>query len=299
VAFDCIEFNDDFRWIDVMSEVAFLVMDLLDHRLPSLAWRCLNRYLEATGDYDGLAVLRFYLVYRAMVRGKIACMRAHQTGLDAAEQARLAGEYRGYLALARELAGSERPAIVLMHGLSGSGKTTVAQGLLEALGAVRVRSDVERKRLHGMEALARTHEALDAGAYAQAATRLTYDRLATVARAIVDAGFPAIVDAAFLRRTDRDAFRALAHELRVPFAIATCEAPEAVLRERVAARERLGADASEATLAVLERQLATQQPLGAEELPDLIRVDTTHGETAIPEAARTRERCLARAAEAA
>jgi len=293
VAFDCIEFNADLRWIDVMSELAFLVMDLLDHRLDALAWRCLDRYLELTGDHQGLAVLRFYLVYRAMVRAKVACIRAQQPGLDAAAQARVAREYRGYFELARRLAESVRPAIVLMHGLSGSGKTTVAQALLERLGAVRVRSDVERKRLHGLGALTRTHAPIDTGVYGAEATRRTYDRLAAAARAIVDAGLPAIVDAASLRRGDRAAFGDLARALGVPFAIATCEAPEAVLRARVATRERAGADASEATTAVLERQLATQDLLGAQERRDAIVFDTGAGAEAIAVATGALEERLA------
>jgi aminoglycoside phosphotransferase family enzyme/predicted kinase len=293
VAFDCIEFNDDLRWIDVMSEVAFLVMDLLDQRLDALAWRCLDRYLERTGDYEGLGVLRFYLVYRAMVRAKIACLRARQPGLDAAAQGRLALEYRGYFELARRLADAVRPGIVLMHGLSGSGKTTVAQRLLERLGAVRVRSDVERKRLHGLDAAARTASAPGAGLYEPETTRRTYERLAAAARAIVDAGWPAIVDAASLHRADRDRFRRLARALGVPFVIATCEAPEAVLRNRVAARERAGADASEATLAVLERQLATAEPLGADERADAVAFPTDAGADALARAVQTLDERLA------
>jgi aminoglycoside phosphotransferase family enzyme/predicted kinase len=294
VAFDCIEFNPDLRWIDVQSEVAFLVMDLLDHRLDAAAWRCLDRYLGATGDYEGLAVLRFYLVYRALVRAKVAALRAAQPDLDAQARERVAAERRGYFALARRLADGARPAIVLMHGLSGSGKTTVAQALLERLGAVRVRSDVERKRLHGLDARARSGAGLDAGLYAPEATRRTYERLAAAARAIVDAGFTAIVDAAALRRADRAAFRALARELGVPFAIAACEAPKPALRERVAARERAGADASEATAAVLERQIETQEPLGADEWGEAAVFDTGAGPDAIAAAAQAVEGRLTR-----
>ncbi|HSD40743.1 MAG TPA: AAA family ATPase [Burkholderiales bacterium] len=293
VAFDCIEFNDDLRWIDVMSEVAFLVMDLLDHRLDALAWRCLDRYLQLTGDYTGIAVLRFHLVYRAMVRAKVACMRARQPGLDAAAHARLADEYRSYFGLASRLAESVRPAIVLMHGLSGSGKTTVAQLLLESLGAIRVRSDVERKRLHGLDPLARTSQALGAGLYGPEATQRTYDRLAAAARAIVDAGFPAIVDAASLRRPERDAMRELARALGVRFFIATCTAPEAVLRQRISAREQAGADASEATAAVLDLQLAAQEPLGADEQSDAVVFDTVAGADAIATAVRALEERIA------
>jgi predicted kinase len=129
--------------------------------------------------------------------------------------------------------------------------------------------------------------------YGPEATRRTYDRLAAAARAIVDAGWPAIVDAASLRRGDRDAFRELAHDLGVPFVIATCEAPEAVLRARVAARAQAGADASEATPAVLEHQLATQDPLGADERRDAVVFRTDGGAAGFAAATRALEERLA------
>ena len=166
VPFDCIEFDPKLRWIDVMNEVAFLAMDLLEHGLAAAAWRFLNAYLETTGDYAGVRVLRYYLVYRAMVRAMIACIRLHQPGAGEAAQGRAHREYGEYLALAGSLAASERRALVVMHGLSGSGKTTVAQKMSESLGAVRVRSDVERKRLHGLAAGARTHARAFGGIYA-------------------------------------------------------------------------------------------------------------------------------------
>jgi aminoglycoside phosphotransferase family enzyme/predicted kinase len=271
--FDGIEFSEAFRWIDVMSEVAFMVMDLTDRRLLRLAFRFLNTYLERTGDYAGLAVLRFYLVYRALVRAKVACIRVHQQGVPEDERRRGEREHVEYLRLARSLAGDSRRALVLMHGLSGSGKTTVAQVLVEALGAVRVRSDVERKRLVGLDAQARSGSALGAGLYAADLTARTYARLAELARAIVEAGYPAVVDAAFLSRAQRAAFAALARELGVPCAIADCQAPEALLRERVAQRERAARDASEAGLAVLEHQLASREPLTGDELRTCVVFD--------------------------
>ncbi|HMA89503.1 MAG TPA: AAA family ATPase [Burkholderiales bacterium] len=264
--FDGIEFSETLRWTDVMSDVAFMVMDLTDRRLPRLACRFLNAYLEETGDYGGLAVLRFYLVYRALVRAKVACIRVHQQGVPAEELRRGEREHLEYLRLARSLASESRRALVLMHGLSGSGKTTVAQYLVEALGALRVRSDVERKRLVGLEAQARSGSALGAGLYAADLTARTYARLAELAHAIVQAGYPAVVDATFLSRGQREAFAALARELGVPYAIADCQAPEPVLRERVAARERAARDASEAGVAVLEHQLASREALTDEEL---------------------------------
>jgi aminoglycoside phosphotransferase family enzyme/predicted kinase len=275
VPFDCIEFNDSFRWIDVMSEVAFMVMDLVDHARPGFAFRFLNDYLQATGDYAGIAVLRFYLVYRAMVRAKIALIRARQPD-HSVEVARQSLEtFDEYLRLAASLAAPRPPALVLTCGLSGSGKTTVAQSALEALGAIRVRSDIERKRLHGLAADARTGSAPDAGLYAANSTRATYERLAELARAMLPSGFPVIVDATFLRRAERQAFGDLARAAGARFLILACEAPPAVLRERTLARARQGSDASEATLEVLERQIAGREPLDAGELADAIVCDTS------------------------
>ncbi len=281
VPFDCIEFNAELRWIDVMNEAAFLFMDLADRGLPEAAWRFLNGYLERTGDYAGMRVLRFYLVYRAMVRAKVACIRGAQPGLDEAARAAIAREHREYLALAGRFAQDGHPAIVLMHGLSGSGKSTVAQALAARVGAVRVRSDVERKRLHGLDAGARTASGQDAGVYAAAASRATYARLEEAARGAVAAGFPVVVDAAFLRHADRARFRDVAASLAVPSWIVDCAAAESVLRERILRREAKGADPSEAGISVLERQIATQEPLDAAELARVLPGDVL----ALPEAA--------------
>jgi aminoglycoside phosphotransferase family enzyme/predicted kinase len=260
--FDCIEFDPALRWIDVMSEVAFLVMDLHAHALSGLAWRLLGAWLEASGDYEGLRLLRFYSVYRAMVRAKIACIRG-----DARESGR-------YLELAEELARPGRPALLLMHGVSGSGKTTLSQAMLERLGAVRVRSDVERKRLHGLAPLERTGAGLDAGIYDLEASERTYARLGELARAVLEAGYAAIVDAAFLRRAQRDRLRRLAREQGVRLLLATCTASEEALLARVSRRAAGASDASDAGLAVLEQQLAGWQPLGAGEKEDAVTVDT-------------------------
>jgi len=283
-AFDGIEFNADFRWIDVMSEIAFLVMDLLDHGLARLAFRFLNAYLEASGDYAGLRVLRFYLVYRALVRAKVSGLRAHQSGVAAREKSDVEHEHRRYLHLAERLAAPRHAALLIMHGLSGSGKTTIAQGLAEALGAVRLRSDVERKRLHGLDAQARSGSALDAGLYAPAAGERTYARLAALAREVLAARYPVIVDATFLRRVERERFAVLAREAGATFLIADCAAPAPTLRARVAARERDATDASEAGVAVLERQLATAEPLAADEAGHTLTIDAERGAGA-PEAA--------------
>jgi aminoglycoside phosphotransferase family enzyme/predicted kinase len=284
VPFDCIEFSAGLRWIDVMNEVAFLVMDLLGHRLEAHAWRFLNAYLEITGDYAGMRVLRYYLVYRAMVRAKIACIRTHQPGVDETARGAADRQYRDYLGLAGSLSVSGRPALVVMHGLAGSGKTTVAQAMLERIGAVRVRSDVERKRLHGLAARARTHAEPYAGIYAPESTRLTYERLKQAARDIVESGHCVVVDAAFLWRAEREQFRALARELGAPFLIASCRASEGTLRSRVVRREAAMSDASEAGVAVLANQLATQEPLGADELAHAALIDSESDEARLQKA---------------
>ena len=282
VPFDCIEFDPALRWIDVMSEVAFLVMDLQAHGLAPLGWRLLNAWLEATGDYAGIGVLRYYLVYRAMVRAKIAALRNSTASFGA------------YLALAESLAGDRRAAMVAMHGLSGSGKTTAALALLERLHAVRLRSDVERKRLHGIEdPRARSGAGLEAGIYSAAASGRTYERLAELARMVLRAGYPAVVDAAFLRRAERDRFRRQARKQRVGFLIATCDAPTEELHRRLAERLAEGRDASEAHVAVLDHQLATAEPLSADEAGDTLAIDTASG----ADLRRGLDRAVARLAE--
>jgi uncharacterized protein len=263
VIFDCIEFNAAMRWIDVMSEVAFTVMDLENRRRADLSYRFLNAYLEQTGDYAGLGVLRFYLVYRALVRAKVARLRAQQ--LDAGAASALHVEYRGYVSLARRYARAPRPALILAHGFSGCGKTTLSQPLLESIGAVRIRSDVERKRLHGLDARTRQGGGVDRGLYTPAVTRATYQRLATLAREVVSTGGVAIVDATFLRRWQRDLFYDVATELAIPLVIVDFVAQESTLRTRIAQRAATGADASDADLAVLGHQLRTCEPLAGEE----------------------------------
>jgi len=270
--FDCIEFNDHLRWIDVISEVAFVVMDLHDRGSAALAHRFLNAYLELTGDYAGLAVLRFYLAYRAMVRAMVTRLRVSQVEPGAAQAALLA-EYRGYVALAKGYAEAPRPAIVITHGLAGCGKTTSSQALLELTGAVRVRSDVERKRMHGIGVLDRTGSGIASGLYAAEATRETYLRVRSAAHGIAAAGRIAIVDATFLQRWQRDLFRQLAADLGLPFVIVDFVAREATLRERIALRAEHGGDASDADLAVLEHQLRTQVPLAPDEQPFVVAHD--------------------------
>lgn len=263
--FDCIEFNDDMRWSDVMADVGFLVMDLQDRGRPDFAARFLNAYLERTGDYGGLEILRFYIVYRAMVRAKVACMRASQMKGGAEAGTMKIDEYREYLALAKRSSQSMRAGIIMTRGPTGSGKTTRSQALLELVGAIRVRTDVERKRLHGLMPMYRSESPLNAGLYSTAETDRTYVQVRDLTRTVAGAGYPVVVDGTFLQRRHRELFRALAVDLRIPFVIVDFLAPVAVLRTRVLQRHEAGLDASEADTRVLEHQLQAAEPLSADE----------------------------------
>ncbi|HEB96036.1 MAG TPA: hypothetical protein ENI96_06370 [Sedimenticola thiotaurini] len=256
IIFDGIEFNPELRWIDTVSELAFLLMDLDEKRYPSLGWRLLNRYLELSGDYGGLRLLRFYQCYRAMVRAKVAAI-----GLQQGFSERLEQEFLDYLELAAGYTAPLQPALFITHGFSGSGKSTETDRLMAGLPAIRLRSDIERKRLAGLAGDERSGAAPDQGIYSVEFTRRTYARLLDLARDLLQAGFPVIVDATFLQRQQREPFYRLAGRLDVPCVILDFRVPEAELRRRVVARARRGGDASEADLTILERQLASAVPL--------------------------------------
>ena len=273
--FDCIEFNPDLRWIDVMNEVAFLVMDLHAANHADLARRFLNAYLESCGDYDGLRVLTFYFAYRAMVRAKIGLMRARQ--IESANEG--AGPLREschhYLELAGDCARPRPGFVAITHGFSGSGKTTLSRSLVEMSGAIRIRSDIERKRMQEVSSAARQQTAIASGLYAADVTDSTYQRLLELAGTILESGHGVIVDATFLRRRHRDLFRAFAASMRVPFSIVDFTVREEILRERIATRLRQGQDASDANLAVLEHQLSTHESLQADECAFVFTCDAS------------------------
>jgi aminoglycoside phosphotransferase family enzyme/predicted kinase len=281
VPFDGIEFSADLRWQDVMSETAFLTMDLLYHDESALAFRFLNSYLEAGGDYAGLVTLPFYLAYRAMVRAKIGAIRAAQPGMERRARNREISAARQYLTLAQRCLEARRGALIITHGLPGSGKTTFSQLALERLGAIRLRSDVERKRLFGLGPLEDSRNGGDI--YGAEATRRTYARLHELARIALDAGFPVIVDAAFLRRDEREHFRRLAGEMGVPFAIASLHAPDAVLQTRLAQRQARANDASEADAGVLAMLRTAAEPLAQDERASTVEFSNDDGVHAFSE----------------
>ncbi|MGF1643920.1 MAG: AAA family ATPase [Thiotrichales bacterium] len=268
--FDGIEFNPHLRWIDVISEIAFLTMDLTDRGAPTLAQRLLNGYLEHTGDYAGLALLRFYQVYRAMVRAKVASIRLHQSGLPDAERREILRAYQSYADLAERYTHAPTPRLALMHGVSGSGKSWVSERLVETLPAIRVRSDRERKRLLGDH---ETDGALNTGLYDADATAKTYARLLELAATILAAGHTVIVDATFLKRAQRAPFQEMARALGVGCIVVHTRAPTALLRQRIETRRHEHDNISDANRAVLDYQLQQIEPPEDDETSVVVTAD--------------------------
>ncbi len=272
--FDCIEFNPTLSTIDVISEISFLVMDLEHSHHPELAWRFLNGYLSLRGDYNGLALLRFYKTYRAMVRAKVTAIR-HLQEKDRDEKEKTLAEHRSYIASA--LACTTPPAfgLVLTCGVSGSGKTTVARQLLLQIPAIHIRSDIERKRLFGLRHLERSDPLLSREMYSRESSELTYTRLYEITEVCLENSYPVIVDATFLQKEHRKRFIGLAEKRGVPVAILSCHAPETIIEERVKKRQEHGKDASEADTRVLREQIRRFMPLSKSEQEIAVSVDTS------------------------
>lgn len=258
--FDCLEFNADLRWIDVISDLAFLTMDLQDRGAFAFSYRVLDRYLSATGDYGGLALLRFYQMYRAMVRAKVCAIRLGQAGCESEP---IQKEYDGYMALAAAYLKPKQPRLILMHGVSASGKSWVSQELVEELGAIRLRSDRERQRM--FEA--------DGASYEPQNVQAVYDRLLELCGGVLRSGYTAIVDATFLNPEHRTPFVNLASDMDVAMTIVHTTADFETLQARLQRRAQDEENISEATHKVLVAQLSALEPLGRAE--PVVTWDTT------------------------
>ncbi len=263
--FDGIEFCDGFRWIDVLSDVGFLAMDLQAKQHPAFAYLLLSTYLEATGDYEHVELLRWYQVYRALVRAKVdgLLLRQQAAGSPAAVEAWQDGHT--LIDLAQRLTQSAPGQLWLTFGASGSGKSTGAERLVERNGLIRLRADVERKRLLGKPADYRPTSAETAAFYSEAASRRTYTHLRDLAERILQAGYGVVVDATFLKGWQRELFFSLADDAHVPLNILKFEADPAILAQRIRSRAEHAQDASDADEDVLRRQLASCDPLSERE----------------------------------
>lgn len=272
--FDGIEFNDALRWNDVGCDLAFLLMDLEARGELMLARHALNRYLELSGDYALVRVLDYYKIYRALVRAKVAMLRYADPGVADDERTSLWSEYQRHLLLAEGYSEFRFPYLLIGVGVSGSGKSRFTGEMVRRLGGVRLRSDVERKRLYGFDPQADSQqEGVDI--YTPEATERTYLHLARLSGTLFEAGLSVCIDATCLKQSQRELLADQAEARGLAVMIISFEADEATLRSRIEKRARLGGDPSEASLSVLERQLEHFEPFSEEERRHLVHLDTT------------------------
>ncbi len=275
VAFDCLEFEPAFRWIDVGDEIAFLAMDLEARGYSQHSQAFLNAYLAQSGDYQACRVLRAYMAHRALVRAKVQALNIAVLR-EPVEYERARARYSGYLTCASGvLDASKSGTMVLMSGLSGSGKTWLASRLAPRLGAIHLRSDLERKRLAGLAPDVRTHSALGAGLYSYKTSVKVYEHMVEAAAHVLACGRSVIVDATFALREQRMLFENLALRQGVSASLIHCHASPDVLAARVRDRYEERRDASEANAAVLGWQRQRWEPLGGPERWKSVDVDTT------------------------
>jgi len=271
VPFDGIEFNPTLYWIDVISDIAFLVMDLQHKQQSDLAFQFLNEYLQQTGDYGGLKLLAFYLHYRAMVRAKVSAITASQKP-DSKEGQLALADYHGYLKLAVQYTQSATPFMIIMHGVSGSGKSWLSEQMIEHFPAIRIRSDIERKRLYSSS----SEQKSDVDRmYSRQASLLTYERLQQLATEIINSGYSVIVDATFLQQQMRQQFFQLAEQSAIPFRIVHTFSDQHTLLNRVKNRAGQEDNVSDADQQVLQQQLSNSKALTRDELDYTIEIDTT------------------------
>lgn len=268
--FDCIEFNEPFRWTDVMADVGFMAMDLEDRGLFGLAQRFVSVYLEKTGDYEGLSVLNYYKAYRAMVRAKVALFGLSDNSSDA-EREQIMQRYRGYAGLAENYTNVPARFGLLTFGFSATGKSTLAQNLAGELGAIRIRSDIERKRLFGNT----DNQTLDSGLYSSERSDKTYDRLAGLASLILGCGFPVIIDATHLKRAQRQQMQNAIEEQCAPCLILHCDVPMETIEQWLEQRRTESDNPSDATLEVVKQQQQQAEPLDEQEQQISLQVDTS------------------------
>ncbi|WP_110670287.1 AAA family ATPase [Salinicola halophilus] len=272
ILFNGIEFNERLRWCDVACELAFLIMDLEARGEHEYAHYALNRYLELSGDYQVVSLISFYKRHRALLRARIELVRDREAGaIDDLPEAEPLDVFRRYLAMAQDYSEFRFPYLILAVGVSGSGKSRFTEETVRRLGGVRIRSDVERKRLFDF-----TAEPADAETvYSEAATEKTYRRLAELAGTVLEAGLPACIDATCLLSEQRKRLRFEAEKRGLPVLMVSFEADPATLRARIVKRARRSGEPSEKSLAILDKQQARFEPFAEDESSYLVHLDTT------------------------
>ncbi len=295
--FDCIEFNDRFRWIDPLNDIAFTTMDLRDRQHLAEARLFLAEYLQQTGDFTGVPLLGYYQVYRALVRAKVNAIRLSQLDatVDEAEQQEAKHELNRYLDLAEELTQPPRPRLFLTCGVSGTGKSTLAEQIVLRHGGLWLRSDRERKRLYerepplcqaptascGSNLLAEfagkepeAQASLPGNPYSPEGIARVYARLLALAGLLLQANFSVVVDATFLKREQRRPFLNLAERLGLRCQLLHLENDPQILQQRLLKRAEEASNISDATSEVLQQQLREFQSFTPEELPYVVSLET-------------------------
>lgn len=266
--FDRLEFNESFRFVDTMYDIAFIVMDLEARKKPDFANIFLNSYLEYTGDWKGLLVLPLYLSRQAYVRAKVNSFLLDdpQVSEDKKQQARKTA--REYYQLAYQYTQTKSGSLIIMSGLSGSGKSTVARTIAQNKGAIHIRSDAVRKHLAGIPLDQSASDRL----YTAAMTQKTYDRLLELGLILVKEGYTVILDAKYDRLSLRQAVITQAKEQNILLKIIYCTAPESVLRDRLNQRQN---DISDATADLIATQQAKAEDFSTKERDYLTTIDTS------------------------
>lgn len=272
ILFNGIEFNERLRWCDVACELAFLIMDLEARGEREFAHYALNRYLELSGDYQVVRLLNFYKRHRALLRARIELVLDHDAGvMDDLPGGEPIEIFRRYMAMAQDYSEFRFPYLILAVGVSGSGKSRFTEEIVRRLGGVRIRSDVERKRLFDF-----TSTPADADeVYSEKATDQTYRRLAELTGTVLESGLPACIDATCLLLEQRKRLRFEAEKRGLPVLIVSFEADRATLRARIVKRARRSGEPSERSLSILERQLESFEPFANDETTHLVHLDTT------------------------
>ncbi|MBI2935145.1 MAG: AAA family ATPase [Chloroflexi bacterium] len=282
--FDCIEFNERFRYCDVASEIAFLAMDMDRYDRPDLSDSMVNNYVTAAGDPGLLELLDFYKCYRAMVRAKVNCFKLNDPLLAETEKEAASETARRYFTLAESYTlKSTRPVLIVMMGLVASGKSALARAVSEATGAPVVSSDVTRKQLAGVPLRERHFEEYGAGLYAREATRKTYAALYARAGTILKKGKAVVLDATFRKQAEREAAWSLAQEFGARFLLVECRCPEEETRKRLARRLEQGS-ISDGRWEVYVQQKVDLEPVSGMEPLQYLLVDSSRP---LPELANT------------
>lgn len=274
IVFDCIEFNQRFRWQDAACDLAFLAMDLDHHGRRDLREVLVSEYITAGGDRDLLRVLDFYMCYRAVVRAKVYGFMHEDPGLELAERFRDLTRARAYFRQAARYAGGEPPYfLVCFMGLMGTGKSYLAKLLAQATGWPRLSSDVVRKQRAGMTPGQASRDAWGQGLYGPSATTGTYEALARRAGSRLEMGGSVIVDASFREQAWRERFLELAaRQGAAPLLVEVYASPQ-VVAERLARREAKGGSASDGRQELVAAQAAGWQQVRPPALEPLLRVD--------------------------